>query len=782
MFTRIRNDDPQGTTTTTDQKMDDTTVASSSTSSSSWIVDCMNAIQTVIRNKIRMVTIYKAGKRDGIGVVLYNTKYRTTAAAAASNSRRPKAGAGSDDEMEEDEEDEDLLYSHDLSPLPYLTNVHEFLPFEPPGVSTIQRLKSVTSKTTPSSSDPCVDLEQEYCSMDLNNADHNQEETSPDGNSGTFHNLTLPPLLLALRKAVDLYSNAPCVKKTRKTSAGKWEEPDVKHIWIITPNDDPCRRQFGADKNGTTTTTEQRKEMLRVLQECASDINENDIQVHVWPILVNSSNNDDSTSPSFDSSIFYNSITTTEAETNNHAITTSNDWVQKLDAVYKKTRPAYRVPFLLPNWQKHSEQSSPVAASSSRSDLIYLDFYSLQAKQKDPSVIPIHQSTGKVLGKIRQLLTLDDGGGHILAESRSFDSKKSQTANKSHQQRLRTYLEFGNELIPFSMRDKIAIKKQCNINPDYASLVLLGFKPSTSVPFYHTIEKSYFAYPSSSSSSSSNRSSINTIANLHSAMIRKDVVAIGELLTRVTATSRLVVIRPLPEELRQVDNENTGDDDDDDDVWMLIRPPGLLITALPFEDELRAASADESTMVDENAIASEELVRATVNLVQKQSFVDAVEIGDDFVNAAMSRFWNYIEHVAYNEDVDGTNKVSDDIQYDTEVNVEQVLKHSGEEIEAVLSLLPEDLPKVKAAATARKRKVTSVQQPSDDSGIDWFKVVQDGELSRCKVPDLKSKLRSLGLPVTGNKSVVSTLLDNTIMMLEICFLLMMISDVFQHDV
>lgn len=38
---------------------------------STYMNECLKAIQTVVRNKIRTVTIYKAGKRDGIGIILY---------------------------------------------------------------------------------------------------------------------------------------------------------------------------------------------------------------------------------------------------------------------------------------------------------------------------------------------------------------------------------------------------------------------------------------------------------------------------------------------------------------------------------------------------------------------------------------------------------------------------------------------------------------------------------------------------------------------------------------
>jgi hypothetical protein len=770
-----KDDDGDTTTNTTPSK-------AATATATTYMNDCMNAIQTIIRNKIRTVTVYKAGKRDAVGIVLYNTKYRTPIqdVAAGMNlvktTRKNKLDTSmnedndedDDGEDEDDEDEDDMLYGQQPHPHAATTNVHEFVPFEPPGVGTIERMKSIlvptstTIATTTALTANKLDLQKEYCSshIDSINVDNNVDDNLPLLSSSSLSSPSIfvpPPLLLALRKAMNIYTNSTYVKKTRNTSAGKWEVPDMKHIWIITPNDDPCLTNNNTNTNTITGTgsdkSKERDEMIRILRECVQDIQENDIQIHLWPITITGSHQYHTNQKSFDQSKFYNIINIHKNIDSYNTITSSNDFIQHLDAVYKKTRPAYRVPFLLPNWQQHQEQYT------NKNHLLFLDFYNVHQIQKEPSVLPIHQSTGKVLGKVRQLVTLDDGGGHVITEKRSFDTKQQQQGsfNTQRQRQLRTYFEFGNEYVPFSLRDKVVLKKLCNINPNFASLVLLGFKPSSSIPFYHTIEKSYFAYPSESSStaSQSNQSnnkysnSIDAIAHLHASMIRHNVVGIGELLTRVTATSRLVAIRPLPEVLRQVTVPDS-DTDTDNDVFMLVRPPGLLITTLPFEDEMRVASSS-STQTNTNSV-SEEMIQATMNLIEQQTFPNDVEIGVDFANAAMCRFWNYIEHIAYNEDI-----IEDHVQYDTEINEEHILQHSGKQIEALQALLPESTIPEKVPSIGQKRKVASKQSkslPENDSQIDWFTIVQEGTLSKCTVPELKAKLRSIGEPVNGNKPVV----------------------------
>ena len=737
MFTR--------TTATTEHGNDPshaTTPALAATpfATTTYMNECMKAIQTVVRNKIRTVTIYKAGKRDGIGILLYNTKYRqANDDHVATTKARESMADNEDDDEEDDENDEDddflrFASSHRTAP----TNVHEFLPLEPPGVSTMERIQSsLLSLPSSKPTTTVIDLEKEYCqSTSHDNDDDSDNQKSP-----------LPPLLYALRKALLHFNSAACVKKTRKTSAAQFEEPDSKHIWIITPQDDPCL--FSMD---TPPTSDHRTEMMRLLQSCVKDLQENDIELHVWPISVVSPNSEPNLpTKSFDRSIFYNSITSSGSDSYSDSNMTADDWVNSLDAVYKKTRPAYRVPFLLPNWKQKQE-------TSQSHHVLYLDMYNLHQVQKEPSPVYIHQSTGKVLGKVRQLITVNDGGGNVVVEQRSFDPSK-KSSHRHRERQLQTFFEFGNELVPFSLRDKASIKKKCNANPDFASLILLGFKPAASIPFHHTIENSYFAYPSQfnnrtsnqNSSSNSRSKSIDAIAHLHASMIRLNVIGIGELLTRVTATSRLVAIRPIQEILRPVSNHNdkngneNSEEEPQEEVFMLVRPPGLLISTLPFEDELRSPTLSTNPTPE----TSEEMIHAAINLIEKQTFDDDIEIGVDFSNAAMSRFWNYIEHIAYNEDA----MIDESQQYDTEINTEQVLKRSGEQIDQFLSLLPESTQ----LDSSRKRKAaTASRQPSTDdkSGLDWTTIFKEGGLSKCKVPDLKSKLRSVGESVSGNKDVV----------------------------
>ena len=61
-------------------------------------------------------------------------------------------------------------------------------------------------------------------------------------------------------------------------------------------------------------------------------------------------------------------------------------------------------------------------------------------------------------------------------------------------------------------------------------LTILGFKSRSSVPFYHSITSTYLILPSDSDV----LGSANAFAQLRASMLRKNVVAIGEVLHRET--------------------------------------------------------------------------------------------------------------------------------------------------------------------------------------------------------------------------------------------------------
>jgi len=349
--------------------------------------------------------------------------------------------------------------------------------------------------------------------------------------------------------------------------------------------------------------------------------------------------------------------------------------------------------------------------------------------------------------RLRQMI---DNSGTTFA---SFKSSETATEAKIRVQpgllRLRQYARFSNELIPISKEDQREMKIQANGGEHRRNKVgisLIGFRKRESIPFFHTTAANYLIYPNEETVHGSRKA----FSHLHAAMQRKKVVAIAEVLHRTVWTSRLVAIFP--------DDESTGTPK---------KPPGMLVMTLPFEDDMRSLEADEAIKWKNlqgsvkmepgspkpdavestdscNIIASEDLINAAMNLMARQQ-LRGMELGQDFENAALVEFFNYLESVALELPVSSETE-----EFDTRLDDETVLQAAKAQIDAFQALLPEELKPQKQGQRKRKQAAKA----EDDSGVDWEGLYRSDSLNDCKVPELKTYLRSVGEPVSGNKAAL----------------------------
>ena len=367
-------------------------------------------------------------------------------------------------------------------------------------------------------------------------------------------------------------------------------------------------------------------------------------------------------------------------------------------------------------------------------------------------------------------MTLEKDTGKEVAKFWTKPTTEQRELQRSQpgMQRFRQFFNLANELILVTPEDLEAMNKDAN--GGYASgLTILGFKSRDSIPFYHTISKTFLIYPNDADV----KGSENAFMNLHAAMLRKNVLAVGEALLRESSQSRLVAIYPF------VETDHL--------------PPGMYVNYLPFEDDMRSVVPDaasiefheqkqrrtrkfdgcelphsnrpesnndagikqeESNEVkyddvlfsqndDQNIatgiISSAELVNAAINLIGRQS-ISSAEIGEDFENAALIEFFSYLKSIAF-------DTIKEENNYDTLVNRDVISKIAGEQIRAFDSLLPMDTKQPKGS-TSRKRTRKIVP---DDSGIDWIELYRTDEIESCTIHSLKKYLRSVGLPISGRK-------------------------------
>ena len=304
-------------------------------------------------------------------------------------------------------------------------------------------------------------------------------------------------------------------------------------------------------------------------------------------------------------------------------------------------------------------------------------------------------------------------------------------------------------------KDKMMIKKGSNTNSEFASLIVIGFRPKEELSDQLSIESSYVCVPppilsndTSPEEASNHSNNYHAVASLFHAMCEENVVLVGELLTRVTSTSRIVAMWPLSETIDQGKDEEDGSSS----VGMEWPEVAFLASPLPFADEVR--SAKENDVIEEEAVSplkQDELVDAFASLVEKQT-LQGSEIGESFQNAHLVQYWEYVEKLAHQESLDNHEEDEKRDYEGTLVDEDELMRITKSEIETIQSLLPdEELPTRKKSASQGKRKKTP---PHDDSGVDWMDLFQNKEVGSANVAQLKSKLKSLGEPVAGKKALL----------------------------
>jgi hypothetical protein len=349
------------------------------------------ACEKLIRQKVRTMTVFKTGKRDGFGVVLYNTRSREPRKSSTDGDgdgengdgddlyakkqppKSPTYNTGGDDDDDEQDEDDDDDESVGYARRTVPTTVHELLPLAPPGRQAVLTIKSAHTKD-PLTGERELDIEQEY--------GHPAADADAAAPEGEPH-LGTHPLDDAFYQVLQIFANAKCVKKAKAGGGREPSSSDTKSVWIFTNNDDP---------------TAGRSEVLEVLKTKASDFRDMDIEITVWPLPTATSASATSAAatdtttkggagqPAFAYETFYDEIgASTPAR--GTTVESMQDLLEELTAHFKKTRRAFSAPLLMPDWQQ--------ARTDPERPAVMLDFYRLVKEAATPTSVQIHQETGR---------------------------------------------------------------------------------------------------------------------------------------------------------------------------------------------------------------------------------------------------------------------------------------------------------------------------------------------------------------------------------------------------
>lgn len=371
----------------------------------------LQVVEDILKKRIRNTITLKTGKRDGVGVLLFNTRKHRQLKRDEEIDGDPKTDAkanryvgksedddndededGGDDDDEEDEESEDQADRESAGVV-----VHELIKLAPPGIKQVKKILS------------CLD-EDVYADMEEDGSGRRRRMRDLKGEFVSSHSLKDDddmrklPLQTAIEDAIRTFQEAKCVKKNTKPN----EPIDTKSIWIFTNNEDPSPH----------TKSENLREMVRSV---AGDAKEQDISIVLWPLPLasqvdkvreegkNPSNGDgkgdneqeeddddernEFPKIAFDYGKFFESIATT-IPFQHRLFLLDRDEIDynlcQMQGYWKKLRPSFRSPLFLPDWREAMDGDSE---EESKQLSIMISWYSFIQRQTKPRKVAIDQRT-----------------------------------------------------------------------------------------------------------------------------------------------------------------------------------------------------------------------------------------------------------------------------------------------------------------------------------------------------------------------------------------------------
>jgi len=318
----------------------------------------LKLVQTLLQQTIEQTVIRKTGKRNGVGLLLYNTK----TIREDDNKKDVIDGADNDsddddkmdDEYDNDSMDEGADDDQEHSS-PSVSSVHRLLDLKPPGITHVQTLQKITGDKRGQQKESECELKIKFCPS--------TDETEP----------TIAPLQIALEESTRMFLNAKCVRESTNNANGK-REYDNKSIWIFTNQTNPYS-----------------DELNRLTQNIANEAKEQRIEIIVWPLAVHPDSNHSSIKNDEDFvSPFFEAISTEILF--NQRIRSYDELHEGLEEIYRamvKKRRSYHGPM-------HILRPDNVGNIRSLKDpAIMIDWYSIVQLAKRPGKIQIDSATKK---------------------------------------------------------------------------------------------------------------------------------------------------------------------------------------------------------------------------------------------------------------------------------------------------------------------------------------------------------------------------------------------------
>ncbi|KAG0646998.1 ATP-dependent DNA helicase II subunit 1, partial [Hyphodiscus hymeniophilus] len=294
--------------------------------------------------------------------------------------------------------------------------------------------------------------------------------------------------------------------------------------------------------------------------------------------------------------------------------------------------------------------------------------------------------------------------------------------------------KFGGELVSFDVSEQKGLK-------DFGApiLRLIGFKPQSMLPFWASVKKSTFIYPSEEDFIGSTR----VFSALWQKLQKDELMGLGWCITRKNSGPSLVAILPSAERLDEVTKGQ-------------VFPAGLWLYPLPYADDIRSPPEQPNPVR-----APDNLIDSMRKVVQQLQLPKAIYDPSRYPNPALQWHYKILQAMALDEVLP---EVPEDM---TVPKYRQIHKRAGQLIyewgvilhdeataynEARRRGLKHEVDDDQEKPKKKPRATASAASLADMSTTDLKKLAVDGRLEKYTMPQLKELCSAKGLSTSGKKA------------------------------
>jgi ATP-dependent DNA helicase 2 subunit 1 len=312
----------------------------------------------------------------------------------------------------------------------------------------------------------------------------------------------------------------------------------------------------------------------------------------------------------------------------------------------------------------------------------------------------------------------------VTGTTSNLDADSGKDVQKAE---IKKAYKFGGTQVLFTPEEQKDLK-------NYGSPILriIGFKPQDALPFWASVKKSTFIYPSEDDYVGSTR----VFAALWQKLLKDKKMGVAWYVARNNATPLLVAILPSQERFQ------------DDNATTQAIPAGLWLYPIPFADDVRTLP-DLPTPT----VAPDNLIDEMRKVIQQLQLPKARYDPSKYPNPSLQWHYRILQAIALEEDVPDTPEDK------TVPKFRQIDKRAGHYINQWGKILAESVNESKVikhelddevGPPAKKARVKA-QSLEDMTANDIKKAALGGTLTKHTVADLKNWLVSKGLSSTGKK-------------------------------